>query len=660
MRRRLAAGLVVVGALAAPASVWGHNLFDHPYTGPGAIPVAPNPIFQSDCGDHIQTCDWELLKTFATGNPHTDIDFFEQGGETYLSAGTLGTAPNGGGQTILKLTTNNGGTVDPSYVDMHPSAFCASNPADALGLQHDVEAAPKGKAILNTGNPHAVTQDTQVIVDASDAPGRCHDQGPRFPAEACILAREAPCIPQGGLEIVDVTNPSRPKEIGLTTHIGESHTVNVDPKRPHIAYSVTSDLVTVNEEDGDGVPNGTRENEVRADNDKWDLDGFEVVDMSSCMYFDPGTTLRQKRQQCRPEVYRYRYPNKGMALGHASQSGVYGCHELEIYPNDKLTCGSGNAMIYFDMDEAFRSMGTPNNFKDDKPRGDALPCRVRSSSTANPVYETDAKITDCVFGRPHGGPGGGGGAVSNQRLSVPEWIQIGSPSLEGVRHIASAHHQGRGAGGPASAYDANADIDFDHEAELTASRDFILATDERGGGVTPPGATCEQTNSNPVGNGGIHAYAVDRLDTEYPSRARDAFQAYAREPQPEDGNDKAIFRAPVHTGVEPSLCTAHVFQQIPGQNRIFMGWYSQGTQVVDFIEHPDGTFEWKSAGYFIPAQANHWVSHIFKVEDNGDGTFTYWGATGDFQIQTGAFNDGRDAIDVYKVTMDAPPQTPGG
>jgi hypothetical protein len=42
--------------------------------------------------------------------------------------------------------------------------------------------------------------------------------------------------PKGGLEIVDVTDPGAPREIGLTSHIGESHTVNVDPKRPHIAY----------------------------------------------------------------------------------------------------------------------------------------------------------------------------------------------------------------------------------------------------------------------------------------------------------------------------------------------------------------------------------------------------------------------------------------
>ena len=44
-----------------------------------------------------------------------------------------------------------------------------------------------------------------------------------------------------------------------------------------------------------------------------------------------------------------------------------------------------------------------------------------------------------------------------------------------------------------------------------------------------------------------------------------------------------------------------------------MAWYSQGTQVVDFTENADGTIDFKTAGYFIPENANEWVSHVFKV-----------------------------------------------
>ena len=81
-----------------------------------------------------------------------------------------------------------------------------------------------------------------------------------------------------------------------------------------------------------------------------------------------------------------------------------------------------------------------------------------------------------------------------------------------------------------------------------------------------------------------------------------------------------------------------------------MGWYSQGTQVLDFVEQANGRFEWREAGFFIPVQANEWVSHIFKVERERDGKFTYYGAAADFNV-----GQGRNAIDIYKATLPAPP-----
>ena len=83
-----------------------------------------------------------------------------------------------------------------------------------------------------------------------------------------------------------------------------------------------------------------------------------------------------------------------------------------------------------------------------------------------------------------------------------------------------------------------------------------------------------------------------------------------------------------------------------------MGWYSQGTQVIDFVENRDGTLDFKEAGWFIPANANEWVSPSSRCEQNADGTFTYCGATGDFSLGEA----GRNAIDVYKVTLPAPPK----
>ena len=627
--------LLLVAAAAAtvvlPGTALAHELWlDHPAPPPGNASAPQRAVSQGGEG-----ATWEFVTSIATGNPHSDIEFFERGNETYLSAGTLGAGPNGGGQTLVQLTQ--GGEVRPKYLSAHPSASCVVNEAAALGLQHDVEASPKGNTILNTFNPLASANDTQIIVDATDASGRCHDSEHfgDIGAQGINVSSDK----QGGLEIIDVTNPADPVEIGLTSHIGESHTVNIDPKRPHIAYSVTSDTVNVD-------AGGRRANTTSGQG----LDGFEVVDMSSCMNFPEGTTVEQKRERCRPEVFRYRYPDVKMALGHTRKAAINGCHELEVYPNDRLTCGAGPALIVLDMLGAFDDRGTPDDFTDDKPRGMPLPCSVRDSATSDPIFDTAAKVIDCVDGL----------NPTTDDLIVSKWLQDGAPSLEGVRYVGSVFHMGRGS----SAYDSTQDIDFDHEAEYSQSGNLLIATDERGGGVSPPGASCSQVSDLKQGNGGVHFYRADQLlqaTPEVPNAeggidleksAEAAWQSYAKTPE----GEKAIYRAPVRTGAQATVCTAHVMQQIPGQNRIFMGWYSQGTQVIDFTENPDGTVSFKEAAHFIPANANEWVSHIFKAQENPDGTFTYWGATGDFNLG----ERGRNAIDVYKVTLPPAPKPADG
>jgi hypothetical protein len=606
----LSAGLPTV-ALGGHG-VSSFNTFDHDPP-PFASPPAPGTGINSGG----EGASWELLDTITTGNPHTDIDFFTQDGDTYLSAGTLGNGPNSGGQTIVKLT--DGGAVSPELVSSQPSASCVSDPSAATGLQHDVEATPKGGVPLNIRNPYADGRDAQLLIDATDAPGRCHDQG--------TLGVGAP---QGGLEIIDITDVANPVEIGLTSHIGESHTVNIDPKRPHIAYSVTSDNLGLEE-------SGRRNNERGT---SFALDGFEVVDFSSCMGFAPATSIEDRRDACKPKVYRYRYPNARMALGHTDtddNSAIFGCHELEVYPSDLLTCGSGNTLIGLDMSRAFKTMGTPDDFTDDRPRGKPLPC-TRRDSTSAPPFSTGARITDCVDGQGEG----------MQDLSVGRWLRGGHERLRGVRWLGSIYHQGGGPQNTPAPYPSAEDVAFNHEAELTASGRYLLATDERGGGVLPPGAACSPGADNPEGNGGLHAYRFGKLRRNRPNKAKTAWRAYARTKQ----GEKAIFRAPINTGPQGSLCTAHVFQQIPGQNRIFMGWYSQGTHVVDFKERRTGRLKFIDAGYLIPENANTWVSHIFDWERNPDGTFTYLGATGDFNLGSA----GRSSIDIFRATLPAPPK----
>src|SRR5215208_6495002 len=286
---RVWAGLAV--AIAASVGIYataGAHEMDHPV--PSFSPAGP-PSSNLNAGG--ENADWELVDTIPTGNPHTDIDFFSSGGETYASVGTLAAGPNAGGQTIIQLTDK--GAVKPKYVTGHPSASCVTTTGSVTGLQHDAEATPKGGQLLNTTNPAAAPGDAQLLVDSSDANGRCHDQG--------VLGQQAP---RGGLELVDITNPAQPKEIGLTVHIGEAHTVNVDPKRPHIAIVSSSDSTDVGAD-------GKRANETSGNA----MDGIEVVDMSSCMNFPPGTTLQQKRDACSAAVYRYRYPQPETANSHS-------------------------------------------------------------------------------------------------------------------------------------------------------------------------------------------------------------------------------------------------------------------------------------------------------------------------------------------------------
>ena len=633
--RRIALLLGMLAALSA-ATASAHELLDH------AAPTFSQPAgpASSQVNAGGEGAEWELIETIPTGNPHSDLDFFTRGNDTYMSAGTLGTGPNAGGQNIFRLTEN--GEVKPSYVGAHPSAACPQATSSATALQHDVEATPKGRAFQQQSNPFIAGGDAQLLVDSTDAGGRCHDSGGSFGAQNA---------PRGGLEIIDITDVAKPKEIALISHIGNAHTVNVDPKRPHIAFDITQDGVTVCE----GAQAGKRSNEVDCATGGPpvaaginQLDGFEVVDMKSCMNFPPGTTIDQKRAACRPQVYRYRYPEARIAASHVYPTSLQGCHESEIYPDDRLACASITSTILFSLKNAFDDNGTPNDYTDDKPKGTPLPCKVReSTSPAGGGLKTGAPIIDCANGEVGG---------KAQSLVVSEWLKIGAPSLEGVEWLGTVPHMGFRVGDNTTIVnaprDSKTDIIAAHESELSGSGKYVITSDERGGGTLPPGAACTPGADNEVGNGGLHFFPTDKFSKATPMKTADVDKQWARTPE----GDKAIYRATIRTQPQAAVCTSHVFQQIPGQNRVFLGWYSQGTQVFDFTENPDGTIKLREAGWFTPENANTWTSHIFKAQRNADGTFTYWGAASD-GILPGA---GRSAIDIYKVTLPPAPEPAGG
>ena len=237
---------------------------------------------------------------------------------------------------------------------------------------------------------------------------------------------------------------------------------------------------------------------------------------------------------------------------------------------------------------------------------------------------------------------------------MPAWIAAGAPSLEGVRYVGSIHHQGGGPGGGNNipAFDSTEDIAFNHEAELqrvrqAPDRDRRARRRRR----CRQARRCAPGVDNTDGNGGVHFYRADAVTQTGPGTPEEAQKAYALTSE----GEKAIYRAPIRTQPRATVCTAHVFHQIPGENRIFMAWYSQGTQVIDFVENPDGTVDFQQAGFFTPENANEWSSAVFKVDRNDDGSSTYYGAAGDFALG----ESGRNSIDIYKVTLPPAPLPAG-
>jgi hypothetical protein len=161
-RRRGALALVPVLAASVAATLPGvatAHEFDH---APPAIgnPSAPDPSTRTVARDGGR---FQLLTSIPTGNPHSDLDFFSKGGETYAAVGTLAIGGNQGGQSIVKLTE--GGQVEPNgrpaarFVTGHPSAACRepgeprAGPAarrgghPEVGHRHQQRLLPAGRPV---------------------------------------------------------------------------------------------------------------------------------------------------------------------------------------------------------------------------------------------------------------------------------------------------------------------------------------------------------------------------------------------------------------------------------------------------------------------------------------------------------------------------------
>ncbi|HEX2049582.1 MAG TPA: hypothetical protein VHJ34_02995 [Actinomycetota bacterium] len=490
---------------------------------------------------------WTHLHHFQA-NPGTDLEFFRKAGRKWSSSGTLGQGDEGHvGQRILRLL-NEDGKVRPRWYADHGSANCpTANPSGTLGLQHDVQVTPR--------------KHPKLIVDTTDATGRCHD------AEG------------GGLELVDITGLGRragfePREIALTRHDGTSHNVTVDKTRPWVLYNSNTDT---------GRP--------------W----IDVIDIRSCLRGIGRLSVSGARDQCRPRVLRMPFepewtaqvnhdPNDG-EVGEVDPSTATGCHDITA-ARGRIYCAAINGTAIFDVSDITADDG--------RVRGELLPCELVDGDG------TGAKVTDCDLGA------GNDSAAAD----VAAYDAAGRPQARGWRFLGSVNHPGREDANTNQYVTADEGVAVSHESDPVFGGDFMLVTDERGGGVQPPGASCTPGLENPIGNGGIHVFDVS--DPANPE--------YALTPE----GDKAVFISDQLSPM-PTFCNVHVIEKIPGEQRLIVAWYSQGIKVVDYFVDGNGrwTFD-EVASYQLPG-ANTWTVENFKIRRNDDGTRTYFFMASDIQ-----------------------------
>lgn len=492
---------------------------------------------------------WQHLRHFGP-SPGSDVTFFASGGTTYAANGTLGQAPAGHvGQRITKLVDPDG-TVSPAWVADHGSAACDVRSTSATGLQHDQFAVPP--------------EDPELLVDTTDATGRCHD------------------APGGGIELVDVSGIDRPdfepREVHLVRFDGLTHTATRDSRYPWIVYSNNSDFAGNN--------------------------FLDFLDVRSCLTetaggtLPDGATLEHKRAECRPLAYRIpfepEWTQATLVEGGEPQGDSASCHDT-VSDGDRLYCSGLNSEVVLDVADLVDGSGAVE--------GTPLDCTVTEGT------DTGALVTDCAVGSGWD----------------PATEVAGGWSLLGV-----FNHPGTNVGNTNTMVPSNRGVAVSHESRPTPSEvgSFLIVSDERGGGVVPGGASCTESElelGNAFGNGGLHFFTV----------SKDGDIAYA---EMVDGGTvrRAVWQGEV---VVPSatFCVVHRFRHLPDEQRIIMGYYSQGTKVLDYTIDENGRFHFTEVASQILPENVVWTTDVFKTLDNPDGTRTYYLMASDIARGTDVF-----------------------
>ena len=302
---------------------------------------------------------------------------------------------------------------------------------------------------------------------------------------------------------------------------------------------------------------------------------IDVLDVRSCM--NTKLSLKAKRAKCRPEIYRIvmepEWTQRIDANGDRVPETDASCHDITAKPG-RIYCANLNSTVVLDVSNLTDADGNI--------RGKPLKCEVVDGTL------TTAKVTDC---------------------DDPE--AIGPGEATGWKYVGHVNHAGRNLNNLNTEYTVREQVSVSHEAEPTPDKKFMFVTDERGGGIVPGGASCESEEANPYGNGGVHVFDISQPG-EY---------QYAKTP---DG-DNAVFIGEVVVP-QATFCTAHVMEQLKGEQRFVIAWYSQGTKIVDWFTDAQGRWTFREIASVVPQNpsAETWTSQVFKTVRNDDGTVTYY------------------------------------
>jgi hypothetical protein len=201
----------------------------------------------------------------------------------------------------------------------------------------------------------------------------------------------------------------------------------------------------------------------------------------------------------------------------------------------------------------------------------------------------------------------------------------GSPQASGWTFLGTFNHPGRDClPPPGNNQSCNTNlfvppsegVSVSHEADPTNDGKWMLVTDERGGGVVPPGASCAPGVDNPEGNGGAHVF-----DIRNPSNIR-----YALTPS----GEKAVFISDIVTPAA-TFCDIHVIEHIPGEQRLIVAYYTSGTKIVDYFIDKNGRWTFRETASLMLPGANTWAVEDFLIKKNRDGTRTYNFVASDIQ-----------------------------